>query len=140
MLRHVANFHDSEGLYSRQSSQISEPLRQVGIIQCTQSSNCIEDVTVRPDRLIQLMNNGTKPRERFRENAPNSIGRSKTLVRGRGRNSTHQGPPGPARRCSVKGMFPILPTLGDRTRSGRVSQAGEKSHKLQSRGLTSASA
>jgi Fic family protein len=51
-------------LFSRQTPQVLEALREAAIIESTESSNRIEGVTVAPNRFKQLMLNPIRPKDR----------------------------------------------------------------------------
>ena len=64
LLNDIAEAKGKQELFTRQSPQVLEALRQAAIIQSTESSNRIEGVTVAPDRLKPLVLGNTAPRDR----------------------------------------------------------------------------
>lgn len=60
----IAELKGRAELYERQTPQVLETLRQVALIQSTESSNRIEGIEVRHDRLLELMNAKTIPQNR----------------------------------------------------------------------------
>lgn len=63
-MRALGEYRGRQGLYTEQFPEILETLRQVAMIQSTESSNRIEGITVLPDRLADLVTRKTKPRDR----------------------------------------------------------------------------
>ncbi len=63
-MRQLGEFRGREELYRRQHPQVLETLRQVAVIQSTESSNRIEDITAPLDRFRALMADQTMPRDR----------------------------------------------------------------------------
>jgi Fic family protein len=63
-MRVLGEFRGRQGLYTEQFPEVLETLRQVALIQSTESSNRIEGITVLPDRLTGLVNKKTRPRDR----------------------------------------------------------------------------
>lgn len=63
-MRALGEFRGRQTLYTEQFPEVLETLRQVAMIQSTESSNRIEGVTVLPDRLVDLVTRKTKPRDR----------------------------------------------------------------------------
>ncbi|HEY0515081.1 MAG TPA: Fic family protein [Thermoanaerobaculia bacterium] len=51
-------------LYTRQAPQLLQALRETALVQSVESSNRIEGVTVAPDRLLPLVLENSKPRDR----------------------------------------------------------------------------
>jgi Fic family protein len=64
LLADIAESKGKQELYTRQSPQILKALREMALIQSTESSNRIEGVTVDADRLRLLVLSNTKPRDR----------------------------------------------------------------------------
>ena len=64
LLNDIAEAKGRQELYTRQSPQTLKALREMALIQSTESSNRIEGVTVAPDRLRPLVLGKTKPRDR----------------------------------------------------------------------------
>lgn len=64
LLNDVAEAKGKQELFTRQSPQMLKTLREMALIQSTESSNRIEGVTVAPDRLRPLVLGKTKPRDR----------------------------------------------------------------------------
>jgi len=63
-IRALGEFKGKQDLYKRQTPEMLETLRQVAMIQSTESSSRIEGVVVAPDRLKQIMAQKAKPRDR----------------------------------------------------------------------------
>lgn len=63
-MRVLGEFRGRQGLYTDQFPEVLETLRQVAMVQSTESSNRIEGITVLPDRLADLVTRKTKPRNR----------------------------------------------------------------------------
>ena len=63
-IRALGEFKGKQNLYKRQTPEMLETLRQVAMIQSTESSSRIEGVVVAPDRLKQIMAQKAKPRDR----------------------------------------------------------------------------
>ena len=64
LLNDIAEAKGKQELYTRQSPQVLKALREMALIQSTESSNRIEGVTVAADRLRPLVLGSTKPRDR----------------------------------------------------------------------------
>lgn len=64
LIQALGEFKGRQELFRHQSPQVLESLRQVAIIESTESSNRIEGVTVAPDRLKELMRRPSKPMDR----------------------------------------------------------------------------
>ncbi len=60
----IAELKGRAELYERQTPQVLETLRQVALIQSTESSNRIEGIEISHDRLLELMMTRTTPRNR----------------------------------------------------------------------------
>lgn len=63
-MRVLGEFRGRQNLYTEQFPEVLETLRQVALIQSTESSNRIEGITVLPERLAGLVNKKTQPRDR----------------------------------------------------------------------------
>jgi Fic family protein len=66
----LSDFAEAKGrqdLYTRQSPQVLQALREMAMVESVESSNRIEGVTVRPDRLRPLVLGNTRPRDRSEE-------------------------------------------------------------------------
>jgi Fic family protein len=63
-IRLIGEFKGKESLYTDQFPQVLETLRQVAVIQSTESSNRIEGVTAPPARIQALVAEKTTPRNR----------------------------------------------------------------------------
>ena len=64
LLNDIAEAKGKQELYTRQSPQVLKALREMALIQSTESSNRIEGVTVAADRLRPLVLGNTRPRDR----------------------------------------------------------------------------
>jgi Fic family protein len=64
LLNDIAEAKGKQELFTRQSPQMLKTLREMALIQSTESSNRIEGVTVAPDRLRPLVLGQAKPRDR----------------------------------------------------------------------------
>lgn len=64
LLNDIAEAKGKQELYTRQSPQVRKALREMALIQSTESSNRIEGVTVAADRLRPLVLGNAKPRDR----------------------------------------------------------------------------
>lgn len=64
LLNDIAESKGRQELYTRQSPQVLKALREMALIQSTESSNRIEGVTVAADRLRPLVLGNAKPRDR----------------------------------------------------------------------------
>src|SRR5207244_2515169 len=64
LLNDISEAKGKQELYTRQSPQILKALREMALIQSTESSNRIEGVTVAADRLRLLVLGNSKPRDR----------------------------------------------------------------------------
>ena len=63
-IRLLGEFKGKETLFKQQTPQVLETLRQVSVIQSTESSNRIEGIVASSDRLKQLVEEKTAPRDR----------------------------------------------------------------------------
>ena len=59
IVRNISEYKGKQDLYQRQSPQVLETLRQVALIQSTESSNRIEGVTAPVHRIRSLMERKT---------------------------------------------------------------------------------
>jgi Fic family protein len=64
LIQALGEFKGRQDLFRHQTPQVLESLRQLAIIESTESSNRIEGVTVAPDRFKELMFHPAKPRDR----------------------------------------------------------------------------
>jgi len=67
VVRLIAEINECKGkqdLYKQQSPQILDALKQVAIIQSTESSNAIENITIETKRFKAIMAEKTAPRNR----------------------------------------------------------------------------
>lgn len=64
LLSDITEAKGKQELYTRQSPQALKALREMALVQSTESSNRIEGVTVAADRLRPLVLGNTKPRDR----------------------------------------------------------------------------
>jgi Fic family protein len=64
MLSAVAEYKGKQALYTKQMPEQLEVLRQAAVVQSTESSNRIEQVTAAPGRLLELMKDKSAPRDR----------------------------------------------------------------------------
>src|SRR5262249_30657326 len=63
----IAEAKGRQALYTRQSPQILEALQAMALVESVASSNRIEGVTVRPERLRPLVLDQARPRDRSEE-------------------------------------------------------------------------
>ncbi len=63
----IAEAKGRQELYTRQSPQVLQALRELAMVESVASSNRIEGVTVKPDRLRPLVLGTTRPRDRSEE-------------------------------------------------------------------------
>jgi Fic family protein len=63
-VRLLGEYKGRQDLFKAQAPQVLETLRQVAIIQSTESSNRIEGVTASPERIRELVARRTRPRDR----------------------------------------------------------------------------
>jgi Fic family protein len=63
-LRKIGEYQGMQALFARQTPEVLESLRRVARIESSESSNRIEGVTARPDRVRALVLEDTKPRDR----------------------------------------------------------------------------
>lgn len=66
-LTEIARSQGRQDLYTRQAPQVLKALREMALIQSSESSNRIEGVTVDPDRLKPLILGDAQPRNRSEE-------------------------------------------------------------------------
>ena len=64
IVRQISEYRGKQDLFKQQSPQVLETLRQVALIQSTESSNRIEGVTAPAERIRSLMANKTTPQNR----------------------------------------------------------------------------
>jgi len=64
MLHKLGEFKGKQELYTKQTPQVLDTLKQVAIIQSTESSNRIEGISVVPERLKEIMLDKSKPKDR----------------------------------------------------------------------------
>jgi Fic family protein len=67
LLNDIAEFKGRQDLYTRQSPQTLQALREMAMVQSVESSNRIEGVTVQPERLRPLVLGQAKPKDRSEE-------------------------------------------------------------------------
>lgn len=63
-IQKLGEYKGKQDLYTKQTPQVLETLKQAAIIQSSESSNRIEGIVVVPERLKALMVNKSKPRDR----------------------------------------------------------------------------
>jgi hypothetical protein len=63
-MRSLGEFRGRQVLYSEQSPEVLETLRQVAMVQSTESSNRIKGITVAVDRIEALVRKKVTPRDR----------------------------------------------------------------------------
>jgi len=63
-LRLLGEYRGKQELFKKQTPQVLNALRQVAIIQSTESSNRIEGITVEQKRLRPLLEKGATPKNR----------------------------------------------------------------------------
>ncbi|MEW5867396.1 MAG: Fic family protein [Bacillota bacterium] len=63
-VRLIGEYKGKEALFRQQTPQVLETLRQVAIIQSTESSNRIEGIEAPPDRIKRLVEQKARPRNR----------------------------------------------------------------------------
>ncbi len=64
MIQALGEFKGRQDLFRRQTPQVLESLRQIAIVESTESSNRIEGVSVAPERFKELMMQSPEPRDR----------------------------------------------------------------------------
>jgi Fic family protein len=67
LMNDIAESKGRQELYTKQSPQILNALRDMAMVQSVESSNRIEGVTVQPDRLRPLVLGNTRPKDRSEE-------------------------------------------------------------------------
>jgi Fic family protein len=67
LLSDIAEAKGRQQLYTKQSPQLLDALREMAMVQSVESSNRIEGVTVQPDRLRPLVLGNAQPRDRSEE-------------------------------------------------------------------------
>ncbi|MFH1671836.1 MAG: Fic family protein [Pseudomonadota bacterium] len=63
-IRLLGEYRGKEALFQQQTPQVLETLRQVAVIQSTESSNRIEGIEAPPDRIKKIVEQKTTPRNR----------------------------------------------------------------------------
>lgn len=63
-IQKLGEYKGKQDLYTKQTPQVLETLRQAAIVQSAESSNRIEGITVVPERLRAIMANKSKPKDR----------------------------------------------------------------------------
>lgn len=63
-IRLLGEYRGKESMFMQQTPQVLETLRQIAVVQSTESSNRIEGVEAPPDRIIQLVEHKTTPQNR----------------------------------------------------------------------------
>ena len=63
-IRLLGEYRGKEGLFMQQTPQVLQSLRQVAIIQSTESSNRIEGIEAPPERIKKLVEHKTTPKNR----------------------------------------------------------------------------
>lgn len=63
-LRAIGEFRGKQELFYRQAPEVLKGLREIAVIESSESSNRLEGVTVAPNRLKALIVQNTKPRDR----------------------------------------------------------------------------
>lgn len=64
LIQALGEFRGRQDMFRHQTPQALESLRELAIIESTESSNRIEGVTVSPERFRELMRHPTKPKDR----------------------------------------------------------------------------
>lgn len=64
LIGEINQYKGRQDLFRQQSPQVLDALKQTAIIQSTEASNAIEGITIKADRLKQLMAEKTSPRDR----------------------------------------------------------------------------
>ena len=64
MIRRLGEYKGKQELFKRQSPDVLENLRRVALVQSTESSNRLEQITAEPKRFKALMEEKTKPKNR----------------------------------------------------------------------------
>ena len=78
LLNDLAKAKGEQELYTHQSAQVLKALREMALVQCVESSNRIEGVTVAPDRLRPLVLGHARPKDRPEQEI---IGYRRALIR-----------------------------------------------------------
>lgn len=63
-MRLIGEYKGKEMLFKQQTPQVLETLKQIAIIQSTESSNRIEGIEAPPERIKKLVEQKTKPKNR----------------------------------------------------------------------------
>src|SRR5260221_14679025 len=66
-MRTLGQYQGKQDLLQRQRPQLVKTLKEIAIIQSSESSNRIEGINVDPKRLEQLLNQKLKPKDRSEE-------------------------------------------------------------------------
>jgi Fic family protein len=64
MMEEIAQAKGKQELYTQQAPQLLKALREMAMVQSVESSNCIEGVTVAPERLRPLVLGNARPKDR----------------------------------------------------------------------------
>lgn len=64
MIRRLGEYKGKQDLFKKQAPEVLENMRMVALIQSTESSNRLENITAEPQRLKELMADKTKPQNR----------------------------------------------------------------------------
>jgi len=64
IIQKLGEYKGKQDLYTKQTPQVLETLKQAAIIQSAESSNRIEGITILPERLKAIMVNKSKPKDR----------------------------------------------------------------------------
>ncbi len=64
MVRRLGEYKGKQNLFKRQSPDVLKNLRQVAIVQSTESSNRLENITAEPNRFQEIMKHKSKPKNR----------------------------------------------------------------------------
>lgn len=64
LLGEINQYKGKQDLFKQQSPQMLDALKQVAVVQSTEASNAIEGITIQANRLKQLMDDITTPRDR----------------------------------------------------------------------------
>ena len=64
MIRRLGEYKGKQDLFKKQAPEVLENMRQVALIQSTESSNRLENITAEPQRVKELMAEKTQPQNR----------------------------------------------------------------------------
>lgn len=64
LIAEINQYKGRQDLFKQQSPQILDALKQTAVIESTEASNAIEGITIKADRLKQLMSEKTSPKDR----------------------------------------------------------------------------